>query len=95
MIPRSALLVLGVAQAVVYGFVFWLSHRFVPGRGFTDRPIVAVSVLFAVAFVLYLISLAFAVGWQRGEACGAIRSRSSGRLLALILIFAAVFRGIL
>ena len=95
MIPRSAILVLGVAQAVVYGFVLWLSHRFIPGRGFTDRPIVAVSVLFAVAFVLYLISLALAVGWQRGEAREANRSGSSEGLLATILIFAALFRGIL
>src|SRR5204863_8919008 len=46
-----------MVSLLVYGGIAWLSHAFVYGQGYRQRPILAFVGLYAGAFVLYLLAL--------------------------------------
>ena len=48
---------LGMVSLLGYGGIAWLSHAFVYGQGYRQRPILAFVGLYAGAFVLYLLAL--------------------------------------
>ncbi|WP_404309475.1 hypothetical protein [Neorhodopirellula lusitana] len=75
------LAVLAGLSICVYGIIAGLSWRFDFGSMTTDRPIIAVLCLFAVAFAFYLGAIRIA--W---------RARQSVRMLRLVIGSAIVFR---
>ncbi|MBW3597885.1 MAG: hypothetical protein KY475_11500 [Planctomycetes bacterium] len=75
------LVALGGASVVLYAAVAVLSHRFVFGEGFTERPLLAVLALFAACFALYTAAIALGV-----------KCRADRRLAAAIIVPAIVFR---
>ncbi|MBU6401798.1 MAG: hypothetical protein KGS61_15885, partial [Verrucomicrobia bacterium] len=79
------LAVLGSAQLVLWVTVAGLSTRFSPGSAFAKRPLLPVIGLLAVAFVLYLISLALV--WNLP--CNQDQARIAART---VLFFAVLFR---
>jgi len=81
--PRhvGTLALLAVLSTCLYGGIALLSWRFDYDSVTTDRPIIAVLVLFAAAFVAYLLSIRLA--W---------RAPQSRTLLRLIVWAAVVFR---
>src|SRR5437867_8427862 len=57
MAARFRVVCLGMVSLLVYGGISWLSHAFVYGQGYRQRPILAFVGLYAGAFVLYLLAL--------------------------------------
>lgn len=81
--PRhvGTLALLAVLSTCLYGVIAWLSWQFDYDSVTTDRPIIAVLILFAAAFLAYLLSIRLA--W---------RAPQSRTLLLLIAWSAVVFR---
>jgi len=82
--PGASLLVLAIAQAVLYCIVTGLSSRFEYNSPVYQRPIPAVLGLLTVCFGLHLVSLKIA-----------LQIADRRRVLSILLFAAIVFRGIL
>lgn len=82
--PLRWLIGLAGIQSVLYGAVAWLSRSFIVGEALRERPIVAVLVLLAGCFALYVASLLCALRSPRGVP-----------LMSTIFIAAVAFRAIL
>lgn len=78
---RTCLSIFGFLSLLIYGGIAWLSHSFVYGQGYAQRPILAFLALYAGAFVLYAYVLGFAMPYVKRE-----------QNLSLILFFAVLFR---
>ena len=77
----AVLLVAGLVSWAAYAAVALLSRQFVYGQDHTERPILA---------VLGLLALAFA--WYLAATCAAVRLPETGYLLALIVVGSIAFR---
>lgn len=80
----AVLLLLVIAQAVLYFIVTALSRRFGYEEPFGQRPIPAVLGLLTVCFGLHLLSLKIA-----------LRIGNQRQIVVMVLCAAAVFRGII
>ncbi len=84
----KVLAILAAAQAVCYGAILQLSHRFNSDIQPEKHPVIAVLFFFAVAFGLYLLSLGLVWNFRGKE-------RNPFRLTAIVFGFALLFRAVL
>ncbi len=84
----KVLAILAAAQAVCYGAILQLSHRFNYDIPPEKHPVIAVLFFFAVAFGLYLLSLGLVWNFRGTE-------RNPFRLTAIVFGFALLFRAVL
>ena len=78
------LAVLGVLSLVLYAAIAWLSQSFSYGQGHQERPILSFVGLYGAAFLVYAVAV-----WQ------VRRQATESGSLALVLVFAALFRMVL
>ena len=78
------LTILGVLSLILYAVIVWLSQSFSYGQGHQERPILSFVGLYGLAFLVYAVAV-----WR------VRRQAAESGSLALVLIFAALFRFVL
>lgn len=77
----QVLVILALVLAGIYGVIGWLSFRFENEIPDADHPIIAVLLLFGLAFVIYLIAISIAS-----------KSKQNSRLVWMIIGTSLIFR---
>lgn len=58
-LSRAIFILLGLGLIVVHGITAWLSHQFIFGQGYQERPIIGFVMLMGVAGIMYMTALEF------------------------------------